>query len=135
MEPKRVCPHCTNQPLSVARIGGNVVAIMSCPCKEELLLYFRDQIIPLKRAILESGTFEERKEHLGAIAACIFEMGMKQGDFATVEQMLGAFNQSMAPAEEQPVPAPISHEEVEKFVRVDLKCLDNSAYFKRHFGA
>jgi hypothetical protein len=29
---------------------------------------------------------------------------------------------------------PISDKEAEKFTRVDLKCLDDATYFKRHFG-
>jgi len=28
----------------------------------------------------------------------------------------------------------ITPEEFDKFVRIDLKCLDNAAYFRRHFG-
>jgi hypothetical protein len=136
MDSKRVCPHCTNHPLPVARIGSNVVAIMTCPCKDELLLYFRDKIIPLKRAILESGTFEERKEHLGAIAACIFEMGMNSGEYGSVEEMFGAIEQATSAAQAMVAESdcPITREEFEKFVRVDLKCLDSSDYFKRHFS-
>lgn len=118
----------------VARIGGNVVAIMSCPCKEELLLFFRDKVIPLKRSILENGTFEERKEHLGAIAASIFEMGMDRGLGDVQSSGHSRTYSAYALGGDGNEKTPITPEEYDKFVRIDLKCLDNAAYFRRHFG-
>lgn len=134
MESKRNCPHCSERAIPVARIGGNVVAIMHCPCKEELLLFYRDKVIPLKRSILESGTFEERKEHLGTIAANIFEMGMsaaQNGDFGDILPSLALPDGAREQGNGKPH---ITPEEFDKFVRIDLKCLDNAAYFRRHFG-
>jgi hypothetical protein len=116
---KKLCPHCDSRALPVTRIAGHVVAIMNCPCKEELIILYRDQIIPLKRSILEDGSFEDRKEHLGEIAARVFEWGLlntQQGRHSAPEGL-----------------SPISEEEIRKFVRVDLRCLDNAAYFRRHF--
>lgn len=133
MKSKRMCPHCENRPLPIARIGGNVVAVMHCPCNEEFVLFFRNQVIPLKRSILEQGSFDERKEHLGAIAASIFEMGMQEGDSASLEDMFAGL--SLPTLEAEPGAGPITPDEIEKFVRIDLKCLDNGAYFRRHFGA
>lgn len=128
---KKLCPHCDSRALPVTRIAGHVVAIMNCPCKEELIILYRDQIIPLKRSILEDGSFEDRKEHLGEIAARVFEWGLlntQQGrhSFAAdgLEPVDGVAPEGLSP---------ISEEEIRKFVRVDLRCLDNAAYFRRHF--
>jgi hypothetical protein len=131
MEPKRLCPHCSTKPIPVAQLGDNTVAILHCPCKDELLVYFRDHVIGLKRRVLEHGTFEERKEHLGDIAARILELGM-QG-ITTAEELFDAVSPYTNGGQEE-FP-PITREELDKFVRVDLKCLDNAAYFRRHFGS
>ena len=131
MEPKRLCPHCAAKPLPVFGMGENVVAIIPCPCNDELLLYFRDNVLALKRSVLESGTFDERKEHLGTVAARILELAMQGGGITTAEELFEA----VAPENGAPIiPVPITVEEMEKFVRINLRCLDNSAYFKRHFG-
>jgi len=129
---KKLCPHCDSRALPVTRIAGHVVAIMNCPCKDELIILYRDQIIPLKRSILEDGTFEDRKEHLGEIAARVFEWSQRE-----IQQGRSGFSLSEAePADaaEGEVHSPISEEEIRKFVRVDLRCLDNAAYFRRHFS-
>lgn len=132
MESNRNCPHCADRRIPVTHIGGNVVAIMNCPCKEELLLFFRDKVIPLKRSILESGTFEERKEHLGSIAAHIFEMGIHGAEGKMADAMASFTHLGHQGGSDDKVA--ITREEFDKFVRIDLKCLDNAAYFRRHFG-
>jgi len=129
---KKLCPHCDSRALPVTRIAGHVVAIMNCPCKDELIILYRDQIIPLKRSILEDGTFEDRKEHLGEIAARVFEWSQRE-----IQQGRSGFSLNEAdPADaaDGELLSPISEEEIRKFVRVDLRCLDNAAYFRRHFS-
>ncbi|MBI1317414.1 MAG: hypothetical protein GC168_00510 [Candidatus Hydrogenedens sp.] len=106
---------------------------MNCPCKEELLILYRDQVIPLKRSILEEGSFEERKEHLGDIAARVFEWGMRPDE--TGMTPFRRLYKGEAYDDAPDAPTPISEEELRKFVKVDLRCLDNAAYFRRHFGS
>ena len=129
-DPKH-CPHCSSRTLPVTRIGGHVVAIMNCPCKEELLILYRDKVIPLKRSILEDGSFDDRKEHLGEIAARVFEWGVRAAQANGAEAAFDfALGDHGVEVDHEPM---ISEEEFRKFVKVDLKCLDNPAYFRRHF--
>jgi hypothetical protein len=58
------------------------------------------------------------------------------GEYGSVEEMFGAIEQATSAAQAMVAESdcPITREEFEKFVRVDLKCLDSSDYFKRHFS-
>lgn len=136
-----VCPHCKSNRIITSRVPKDVVAVMPCPNCHELAVLFRDKIIPINRRILEEGSREERTQHLAQVITEFLEAGIlpfheggsdsgfDSGDFDGDEAM------------EQPLVEgvhadldPISDKEAEKFTRVDLKCLDDATYFKRHFG-
>ena len=113
---------------------------MPCPVCNELAVLFRDKVIPLSRRIIEQGSFEERKAHLAGIIAEFLEDGAIP---FTLEQLQGRHEspaprykpyQAPDPLLEEDDSTPISDEEFDKFVRIDLKCIDNAAYFKRHFS-
>ena len=137
-----VCPHCKSGRIESAKIPTDVVVVMPCPACRELCVIFRDKVIPLNRKIIEQGTMEERKMHLANVIAEFLEAGMfpPRGIEAMYsgretpseeKEETGAPQRETGP--EEPM-APISKEEFDKFVRIDLKCIDNPAYFRRHFG-
>lgn len=133
------CPHCNKRQLPLGRIAKQVVAVMSCPCTEQLVVVYRDKVMPLDRRILESGTRDERKEHLAGIIAEFLEEGPWVIDGNNLGAAFGGASNDLTSGEIEELPDlsegldPISDTEFDKFIRVDLKCLDNGAYFRRHF--
>jgi hypothetical protein len=112
---------------------------MSCPCSEQLLVVYRDKALPLDRRILECGTKEERKNHFAGIIAEFLEDGTFNLEDLAGSSPFGGFAKEGSDEDIEQLPdlseglEPISDREFDKFVRVDLKCLDNGAYFRRHF--
>ena len=134
-----VCPHCKTQRIFAARPPKDIVVVMPCPSCQELVVLFRNRVIALNRRIIEQGTREERKQHLGDIIDQFLEAGVLSSEqtddgaesAATSEE---AFRAAGEPSTDSLSKKPITQEELERFLRIDLKCIDNSAYFKRHFG-
>mgnify|MGYP005855279269 CR=1 FL=1 len=105
---------------------------MPCPNCNELTVLFRDIVIPLDRKIIEAGTTEERAQHFAKVIAEFLEAGVmpfqvsdghglvefEEDDSETAEESMGA----------------ITKREIERFVKIDLKGLDNEQYFRKHFG-
>ena len=128
------CPHCKEYGFLVGKLPKEVVAVLACHHCEELSVLFRGKIIPLDKRILESGTFEERKMHLADVIAQFLESG--DLDF-TPEAGRESRRRRPAQREEESKEAPdapISDQELDRFIQIDLKCLDNPTYFKRIFG-
>lgn len=133
------CPHCKEYGFHLDKMPKEVIAVLACQNCEELAVLFRGKIIPLNKRVLESGTLEERKEHLADVIGQFLESGLFN---------LPAADEDAPEAEEEaprePAPPtnpfdpagnkPISDQEMERFLKIDLKCLDNPAYFKRIFG-
>lgn len=133
-----VCPHCKSHRIITAKMPKDVVAVMPCPSCHELGVLFRNKIIPIDRRILEDGTKEERTQHLAQVITEFLEAGIlpfQEGNpgFESAIEMPSDQSPEME-GEEFEVLEPISDKEAEKFARVDLKCLDDAAYFRRHFG-
>ena len=134
-----VCPHCKSNRIITSRVPKDVVAVMPCPNCQELAVLFRDKIIPINRRILEEGTREERTQHLAQVITEFLEAGIlpfheSDSDFDSDDDEA---DEPMKRRETERVTQgldPISDKEAEKFTRVDLKCLDDASYFKRHFG-
>ena len=132
-----VCPHCKSHPIITSRVPKDVVAVMPCPSCHELAVLFRNKIIPINRHILEEGTKEERTQHLAQVIAEFLDAGLlpfqegNPGFESGIDIPSGASDND---GEELVAREPISDKEAEKFARVDLKCLDDAAYFRRHFG-
>ncbi len=134
------CPHCQSTGHFKSRVPRDVIAVLPCPACHELVVLFRSQTIALDRRVLESGTLTERKEHLAQVIGEFLEVAgglpLRPGDISGISTHFGGRNQEEAGADcvEDGQEEVISEQELEKFVRVDLKCLDNGAYFRRHFG-
>ena len=142
MKSKR-CPHCGEAGFVVEKLPREVVAIMACQNCNELSVMFRKKIIPLNKRVLESGTFEERKEHLATVIAHFLEAGMFSfersdsnvgGAMFELPQRLRRRQRHKPTMPLEPRDAPITDQELNRFVQVDLKCIDNPTYFRKIFG-
>ena len=134
-----VCPHCKAHRIITSRVPKDVVAVMPCPNCHELAVLFRDKIIPINRRILEEGSREERTQHLAQVITEFLEAGILpfhegDSDFDSGDDEMDEPMERMDSQRANHGLDPISDKEAEKFTRVDLKCLDDATYFKRHFG-
>lgn len=132
-----VCPHCKSHRIVSARVPRDVIVVMPCPACGELVVLFRKKVIALSRKILEHGTLEERKMHLASVIAEFLEPGMfgfpSEGD----ESEAIHFSDDLPEGLEEKGPSwlpPISEKELEKFTKIQLEKLDDSKYFRKHFG-
>lgn len=130
-----VCPHCNSRRIVSAKVPKDVVMVVPCPSCLELVVLFRKKIIPLDKTILEQGTQEERKMHLAGIIAEFLEPGVFKLGLATPRQEAAEGRPAPSVSREADVYSeePISDNEVERFVSVQLNRLDDPRYFRRHF--
>jgi len=133
-----ICPHCKSQRIVTSKIPKDVVIVVPCPACQELSVLFRNKVIPLNRHIIEHGSFEERKTHLASVIAEFlneaffpFPENAEQSERKTSHRK-PAHRDPNLPADRHDLP--ITEEELERFVKIDLKCIDNPSYFKKHFG-
>ena len=148
------CPHCGAQgQIMVPPVGA--VIIGQCPECKELVVVFCGQVLALDKNTMEMGSVEERREHLlGVLHEFLEERIIKildedtfaaspeEHDEETYEEMEYSEALSESPElemgeKEEPTKnsaVPISQVEMERFMDVDLKLLDNKAYFKSVFG-
>lgn len=132
------CPHCQAEGHFKSDVPKDVIAVLPCPVCQELVVLFRTQPIALNRRILESGSITERKEHLAEVIGEFLEVaggfplspGAIRGISAQIPGDTDDEDYDYDPALDEA----ISEQEFDKFVRIDLKCIDNGAYFRRHFG-
>ncbi len=133
-----ICPHCKAHRIVTAKIPKDVVIVVPCPACQELSVLFRNKVIPLNRHIIEHGSFEERKTHLASVIAEFLDETFFPSP-ENAEQPERKTPRRRPPRREPSLPAdrhdlPITEEELERFVRIELKCIDNPSYFKKHFG-
>jgi hypothetical protein len=131
-----ICPHCKSHRILGVRPPKDVVVVMPCPACHELIVLFRSKVIALNRRILEQGARAQIITHIADVIGEFLDAGVLPG--------LGEHGAAQASAEEgasaqgegeDESEAPlISQEEMERFVKIELKCIDNPSYFKRHFG-
>lgn len=100
---------------------------------------FHNKIIAISRKILTSGTREERKTHLAEIVDPLLDelldsgfLGIGQAMTAGTDGLTDSPPPGFAP-DNPPMDRPISQKEFDRFLKVDLKCIDNPSYFHRHF--
>lgn len=141
------CPHCSAQGKIMVPPVGSVI-IGPCPKCNELVVIFCGQALALDRVIMESESMEDRREHLLAVlneflreritGILAEENGMADvtpvdegeiGDFIADEEVADIESTGNDDSEQV-----ISQNEVDQFTEVDLKLLDNRAYFKSVFG-
>lgn len=135
------CPHCGTPRIITSKVPRDVVVVMSCPHCRELVVLFRNKAVALSRRILETGSFEERKDHFATVITEFFEPGMlglpPMGEaVGEVAEELSSDDElfTKEESESSDVSGPISEKEFDEFVRVGLTRIDEASYFKRHFG-
>ncbi len=108
---------------------------MPCPSCGELVVFFRKKVIGVNRKILEQGTLEERKMHLASVIAEFIEPGMFRLEWPAIKGVSDDFFDDAPVGDDDPEwLSPISDRDVENFTRIQLERLDDSKYFKKHFG-
>jgi hypothetical protein len=134
------CPHCGHHRIIASKTPKDLVVVLPCPSCHELVVLFRNKVIPLSRKILQEGSKKERTAHIAEIIAEFLEPGMfgdpdggDEGGFNPMgfmghgAHLEGGDDSADADSE------PISDEELQRFIQIDLKRIDEASYFRKHF--
>jgi len=129
------CPHCGAPRILLSRIPKDVVAVLTCPHCTELVVVFRHRAAGLSRRVIEHGSMAEKKDHIAEIITefldpSIFNFGLPAMED---EEEEGEVPSAKA-VSDKGATGPISENEIDQFVRVDLNRIDESKYFREHFG-
>lgn len=137
------CPHCgAKGQIMIPPVGAIIIG--PCPQCQELVVVFCGQVLALEKEIMSEGSLEERHGHLMEVltrflndrltkllghdsdsdVSVIDEDGDADGDVAE-----GVVSRDSNRSKS----SPITQGELKRFAQVDLKLLDNSAYFKSVF--
>ena len=136
-----LCPHCKAHRIAASKVPKEVVVVMPCPKCRELVILFRQKAIALDRNVIENGSAEERKAHLADVISEFIEPGMF--DMQALDPDVASTLQEGAEAQldgldldsgGERADQPISQVEMDRFVKIDLKRIDDPAYFRKHFG-
>lgn len=85
--------------------------------------------------MLDQGSFEEKRDHIAEVITEFLEPGFFQFPPADAEELTSPEESAaVAPPGDSPMRNPISQNEIEQFVRVDLNKIDEAQYFHKHFG-
>lgn len=142
------CPHCgAKGQIMVPPIGAMIIG--PCPQCKEMVVVFCGQVLALDKEIMQGGELIERREHLMAVLTDFLRdrVGKLLSDNAPAEdedeeaadEPSEVKASEEASAREEPKqqtgnrPGPISEAELQRFMAVDLKLLDNDAYFRSVF--
>ena len=133
-----VCPHCKAHRIVTTNIHQDMIVVIPCPGCHELVVLFRHRAAALSRTVLEQGTRAERCAHLAEIIDVFVEPGIFPPEFAMDGFIQPEFDAGRATrkraARSRAQEEPITKQEVERFIRVDLKRIDDPAYFRKHLG-
>jgi hypothetical protein len=138
-----VCPHCDGTHLSTGHLPKEVVAVVPCPACQGLCVTFREKVVPLDKTLLKSGTRRQRILHIAEIITEFVDSGVVPeansillGDnLALFEGEESAPHAEAARAHEHTAkPVSITDEEYLQFQQVELRSIDNAAFFRRTFG-
>ena len=139
------CPHCNAKgQIEVPPVGA--VIIGPCPHCQEYVVVFCGQTLALDKTLMTDAPIDERREHLLGVmndflrerisSLLTEEMGIESvspvddlSDFDADEDSF-EFTEIV----DAKIDAEISQTEVDQFMDVDLKLLDNRAYFNSVFG-
>lgn len=146
------CPHCGAQGRVILPPMGSIV-MGPCPECKEMLAVFCGEALPLDSAIMRDGSKAEKHDHLLEVLGVFVHERVQRlltAESSTEEKLLTSMREELAaetgagpsdvkeefpldaPSEKIPT-TPISEEEFESFINVELKLLDNKDYFKAIF--
>jgi len=123
------CPHCgARGQIMVPPVGAIIIG--PCPQCSELVVVFCGHVLALDKEIMENSSTENRREHLLSILT-----GFLQDRIAKLlsDDEGNPVDTSGVEENQAAEVSPISQMELERFTDVDLKLLDNKAYFKSVF--
>jgi len=122
------------------------IIIGPCPQCNELVVVFCGHVLALDKETMENGCTDDRRDHLLSVLTEFLQdriAKLLSDDVEMLDGELGeegvedydASGAGNVPSDEEPAGAksPISQTEFERFTDVDLKLLDNKAYFKSVF--
>lgn len=125
----------------VPPIGAMIIG--PCPQCKEMVVVFCGQVLALDKDVMQTGELEERREHLMSVLTDFLKdrVGKLLSDTTPAEDEDAELDPSLLASEdiaaEQPESTsdkgPISEAELQRFTAVDLKLLDNDAYFRSVF--
>lgn len=140
------CPHCGAKGKILLPSQGAIL-IGPCPNCDEMVAVFCGNGLPLEKEVMTSGSLQEKHRHLMETLTTFLDLSIRE----TLKQQAGeeggavelepfelrfdmpetedAADQTTAP------PSRISEGELQSFRDIDLKFLDNKAYFDSIFGA
>lgn len=138
------CPHCgAKGQIMVPPIGAMIIG--PCPQCKEMVVVFCGQVLALDKDIMQGGELDDRREHLMSVLTEFLRdrVGKLLSDHVPAEDEDAEEEDSSVLASddsgiEQEAsagdrPGPISEAEMQRFTAVDLKLLDNDAYFRSVF--
>ncbi|MDZ4857819.1 MAG: hypothetical protein SGI88_02470 [Candidatus Hydrogenedentes bacterium] len=131
------CPHCGAPRILLSRIPKDVVVVLTCPNCTELVVVFRHRAAGLSRRVIEQGSVSEKKDHIAEIITEFLDPSMFNfgpGGLGGDDDSDDGEEITALTVSDAPVTGPISANEIEQFVRVDLNRIDESRYFREHFG-
>lgn len=134
------CPHCQMRgQISVPPMGALVFG--PCPQCGELLLVFCGRVLQMDKDIMMNGSDDEKHGHLMDVLTEFLDGRVRQmldnsPDLSEeIRKQVGGIADAGLPSAFQPETcADIGQHEVDQFVNVDLKLLDNNDYFRSIFG-
>ena len=124
------------------------IIIGPCPQCSELVVVFCGHVLALDKETMENGSTDDRREHLLGVLTEFLQDRIARLLSDDVELLEGEPGEEVAETDDayvsgspsfdenpQTEKSPISQTELERFTDVDLKLLDNRAYFKSVFDA
>lgn len=136
------CPHCGVQGQIMTPPLGSII-VGPCPECSEMVVVFCGQVMPLDKGIMAEGSLTEKQEHLLEVLGVflqgrvekLFQPGADGMIPGPVENPMDLAEDEMQDMQalEAAAGRPISDDEMNSFVHVDLKMLDNPEYFKAIF--
>jgi hypothetical protein len=142
------CPHCgTHGQIMVPTVGSIIIG--PCPKCTELVVVFCGQVLALDKEIMGSGEISDRREHLlGVLSTFLHDRigTLLTEDFLIEDSSIpeatelepfsfdGEPTESSSLSPDSERGQSITQTEVDQFTDVDLKLLDNRAYFNSVFG-
>ncbi len=136
------CPFCKTTGQIMAPPLGSIV-VGPCPRCSEMVLLYDGTVMPLDKEIITEGTAEEKKHHLleaivEMVAVKVDEL-IESGGIETEPQFRGrrkgnsSKRKRISPSVTNRNADPISREEIQDFINIDLHLIDSKDYFDKMF--
>lgn len=141
-----MCPHCQGHHLPTSELPREVVIVVPCPGCQELAVLFREKVVPVDKALLQSGTRRQRILHIAEIITEFIDSGViPEAEAVLLSEDLPIFSSEHGHCEDHEdevehsfcgdsSPNLITDAEFEQFQKVELRAIDNAAAFRQIFG-